>query len=86
LVTGSVLALIPVVPVVAVYLWLDPLRGRAVVPLLFAFGWGAAVATFGALVINTASSEAIKASGGDPTTSAFLVAPFVERGSRGWRC
>jgi protease PrsW len=83
LVTGSVLALIPVVPVVAIYLWLDRYEAEPRSLLLFAFGWGAAVATFGALVINTASSEAIEASGGDPTTSAFLVAPFVEEGFKG---
>jgi protease PrsW len=83
LITGSVLAMIPVVPVVAVYLWLDRYEAEPVSLLLFAFAWGAAVATFGALVINTASSEAIKASGGDPITSSFLVAPFVEEAFKG---
>jgi protease PrsW len=83
LVTGAVLALIPVAPVVGVYLWLDRYEAEPTSLLLFAFGWGAAVATFGALVINTASSEAIRDAGGDPTTSAVLVAPFVEEGFKG---
>ena len=83
LVTGSVLALVPVVPVVGIYLWLDRYEAEPASLLIFTFGWGAAVATFGALVINTASSQAIKASGGDPTTSAVLVAPFVEEGFKG---
>jgi protease PrsW len=83
LVTGSVLAMIPVVPVIGIYLWLDRYEAEPPSLLVFAFGWGAAVATFGALVINTASSQAIKASGGDPTTSAILVAPFVEEGLKG---
>jgi RsiW-degrading membrane proteinase PrsW (M82 family) len=83
LVTGTVLAAIPVVPVVATYLWLDRYEAEPPSLLAFTFFWGAAVATFGALVINTASSEAIKASGGDPTSSALLVAPFVEEGFKG---
>jgi protease PrsW len=83
LVTGSVLAMIPVVPVIGVYLWLDRYEAEPTSLLLFAFCWGAAVATFGALVINTASSEAIKASGGDPSAAAVLVAPFVEEGFKG---
>jgi RsiW-degrading membrane proteinase PrsW (M82 family) len=83
LATGIVLASIPVVPVIAVYLWLDRYEAEPPSLLVFAFAWGAAVATFGALVINTASSQAIKASGGDPTSAAFLVAPFVEEGFKG---
>ena len=83
LVTGVVLAAIPVFPVVATYLWLDRYEAEPPSLLAFAFCWGAAVATFGALVINTASSQAIKASGGDPMSSAFLVAPFVEEGFKG---
>jgi RsiW-degrading membrane proteinase PrsW (M82 family) len=83
LITGLVLAAIPVVPVVATYLWLDRYEAEPPSLMAFAFLWGAAVATFGALVINTASSEAIKASGGDPMSASFLVAPFVEEGFKG---
>jgi protease PrsW len=83
LLTGVVLAAIPVFPVVATYLWLDRYEAEPPSLLAFAFFWGAAVATFGALVINTASSEAIKASGGDPMSASFMVAPFVEEGFKG---
>jgi len=83
LVTGSVLALVPVVPVIGIYLWLDRYEAEPPSLLIFAFAWGAGVATFGALVINTASSQAIKAAGGDPSTSAVLVAPFVEEALKG---
>jgi RsiW-degrading membrane proteinase PrsW (M82 family) len=51
--------------------------------LVSAFAWGAGVATFGALVINTASVHAIQASGGDPTTGAIVVAPVVEESLKG---
>jgi RsiW-degrading membrane proteinase PrsW (M82 family) len=81
--TGVVLAAIPVLPVVTVYLWLDRYEAEPVSLLVFAFSWGAAVATFGALVINTASTEVIRASGGDPTSASFLVAPFVEETFKG---
>lgn len=83
LVTGTVLAAIPVLPVVTVYFWLDRYEAEPTSLLIFAFAWGAAVATFGALVINTASTEVIRASGGDPTSASFLVAPFVEEGFKG---
>lgn len=83
LVTGTVLAVIPVLPVVVIYLWLDRYEAEPPSLLVFAFGWGAAVATFGALVINTASSEVIRSAGGDPMSASFLVAPFVEEGFKG---
>jgi RsiW-degrading membrane proteinase PrsW (M82 family) len=83
LITGAVLAAIPVFPVIGAYLWLDRYEAEPNSLLVFAFLWGAAVATFGALVINTASSETIKAAGGDPTSASFLVAPFVEEGFKG---
>ena len=81
--TGGLLAFVPVVPVISLYLWLDRYEAEPPSLLVFAFSWGAAVATFGALVINTASGEAIRASGGDPTSAAVLVAPFVEEGFKG---
>jgi RsiW-degrading membrane proteinase PrsW (M82 family) len=82
-VTGLVLAAVPVLPVTIVYFWLDRYEAEPTSLLLFAFGWGAAVATFGALVINTASTEAIRSAGGDPMSASFLVAPFVEEGFKG---
>jgi protease PrsW len=83
LVTGAVLAAIPVFPVVATFLWLDRYEAEPTSLLALAFAWGAGFATFGALVINTASLAAIKAAGGDMTTTAVFVAPFVEEAFKG---
>ncbi len=83
LLTGAVLAAIPVFPVVATLLWLDRYEAEPRSLLAAAFAWGAGVATFGALVINTASVAAIRASGGDPTAGAVLVAPVVEETFKG---
>ena len=83
LVTGVVLASIPVFPVVATFLWLDRYEAEPPALLTLAFAWGAGVATFGALVINTASLEAIQNAGGDLADTAVFVAPFVEEAFKG---
>ena len=83
LVTGTVLAAIPVVPVVATYLWLDRYEAEPPSLLFFAFAWGAGLATFGSLAINTFSIAAIQASGGDITAGAVVVAPLVEESFKG---
>ena len=83
LVTGAVLAAIPVFPVVATFLWLDRYEAEPPSLLALAFAWGAGVATFGALVINTASLIAIKSAGGDVNTTAIFVAPVVEEAFKG---
>lgn len=83
LVTGVVLAVIPVVPVVATFLWLDRYEAEPPSLLALAFAWGAGFATFGALVINTASMIAIRSAGGDLSTTAVFVAPFVEEAFKG---
>lgn len=83
LVTGVVLAAIPVFPVIAAFLWLDRYEAEPRSLLAFAFAWGAAVATLGALVVNTASLAAIQAAGGDLTTAAVVVAPVVEESAKG---
>ncbi len=81
--TGGVLAAIPVFPVIATLLWLDRYEAEPPALLALAFGWGAGVATLGALVINTASLVAIKNAGGDVSTTAVLVAPVVEEAFKG---
>jgi RsiW-degrading membrane proteinase PrsW (M82 family) len=83
LITGAVLAAIPVFPVVATFLWLDRYEAEPTSLLALAFAWGAGFATFGALVINTASMIAIKAAGGDVSATAVFVAPFVEEAFKG---
>ncbi|TNM59939.1 PrsW family intramembrane metalloprotease [Streptomyces sp. NP160] len=80
---GAVLALLPVVPVVAAILWLDRYEHEPPGQLVFAFAWGAFVATFVSLVLNTSSMELIRAAGGNPDSAAVLVAPFVEETTKG---
>ena len=82
-VTGIALAAVPVFPVVAAFLWLDRYEAEPPSLLAFAFAWGAGVASFGALVVNTASLQAIHDAGGDPTTTALVVAPVVEEALKG---
>jgi RsiW-degrading membrane proteinase PrsW (M82 family) len=83
LAVGLVLAALPVFPVVAAFLWLDRYETEPPSLLAFAMAWGAGVATLGALEINTASVEAIRDSGGDPTVGALFVAPVVEEALKG---
>jgi RsiW-degrading membrane proteinase PrsW (M82 family) len=83
LITGAVLAAIPVFPVVATFLWLDRYEAEPTSLLALTFAWGAGFATFGALVINTASMSAIRAAGGDVSATAIFVAPFVEEAFKG---
>jgi RsiW-degrading membrane proteinase PrsW (M82 family) len=82
-VTGVALAAVPVFPVVAAFLWLDRYEAEPPSLLAFAFAWGAGVASFGAIVVNTASLEAIREAGGDPTTTVLVVAPLVEEALKG---
>lgn len=77
-ITAVVLALVPVVVVVATFLWLDrwePEPGRT---LLFAFLWGGGVATLGALFVNSF----VDLSYGQ-AASAVVSAPLVEEGLKG---
>lgn len=83
LAVGFVLALLPVAPVVAAFLWLDRHEAEPASMLLFAFGWGAAVSTLISLFLNTASAVVLAGSGGDPEIAMFTVAPLVEETTKG---
>jgi RsiW-degrading membrane proteinase PrsW (M82 family) len=82
-VTGTLLAAIPVFPVVAAFAWLDRYEAEPASLLAFAFAGGAGVASFGALVVNTASLQAIRDAGGDPSTTVLVVAPLTEEALKG---
>jgi RsiW-degrading membrane proteinase PrsW (M82 family) len=81
--TGLVLAAVPVFPVVAAFLWLDRYEAEPPSLLAFAFAWGAGVASFAALVVNTASLQAIHEAGGDLAPTLLVVAPVVEEALKG---
>jgi len=83
LVTGFVVALVPVLVVVPALLWLDRFEAEPTSLLLFTFAWGAVVATFVALVVNTYSTVLLRDAGGDISTTAVLVAPWVEETAKG---
>jgi protease PrsW len=80
---GIALASVPVFVVVPALLWLDRFEAEPTGLLLFAFGWGAAVATLVAILVNSTSIALLKASGGDVTAGAVVIAPFVEETCKG---
>lgn len=82
-VTGLLLALVPVGIVLPALLWLDRLEAEPVRQLVFAFGWGAIVATAVALLVNSYSLSVLTRYGGDVSTASVLVAPWVEETSKG---
>jgi RsiW-degrading membrane proteinase PrsW (M82 family) len=83
LLVGFALALVPVFIVVPALLWLDRFEAEPTALLLFAFGWGAVVATLIAVLVNSTSIAVLKASGGDVTSAAVVIAPVVEETCKG---
>ena len=83
LLPGLLLAAVPVGPVLATVLWLDRHEAEPPHLLAFAFGWGACVASLGALVLNTLSSELLARAVGDVTSTSVVVAPLVEESLKG---
>ena len=72
-------ALIPVGIVVPIFLWLDAYEAEPTRLLVFAFAWGAVIATTTALLLNTASMILLVSATADPEAlAAVLVAPVVE--------
>jgi RsiW-degrading membrane proteinase PrsW (M82 family) len=81
LVTGMVLASIPVAPLIASYLWLDRYEPEPRSLLVLGLGWGAFVATAAALLLQMFEPVIFR------TTDAFLgtiVAPITEEGAKGF--
>ncbi|NAZ83540.1 PrsW family intramembrane metalloprotease [Kineococcus sp. R8] len=83
LVPGLLLAAVPVGPVLATVLWLDRHEAEPPHLLAFAFGWGACVASLGALVLNSLSSQLLARAVGDVTNTSVVVAPLVEESLKG---
>lgn len=84
---GFVLALVPLVIVLAGVLWLDRWEPEPKVLLLVALLWGAGVSTLTSLFINTAITQAIYDSTQDAyganVLGAVVVAPIVEELAKG---
>jgi RsiW-degrading membrane proteinase PrsW (M82 family) len=77
---GLVLAILPVGPLVACYLWLDRYEPEPVRLLLLAFAWGAVVATGAAILLQTADALINSSS---TVWSAVVMAPITEEAGKG---
>ncbi len=80
LAVGLVLAVLPVPPLVGVYLWLDRYEPEPLRLLATAFAWGALVATTLALLIQYAD---IALNDSPEAWSAVVVAPITEEATKG---
>jgi RsiW-degrading membrane proteinase PrsW (M82 family) len=79
-------ALLPVVPVVAVFLWIDRWEPEPAKLLWLAFAWGACGATLTALLINNTAAvvgDLLLGKGGGDTVSAVVSAPLIEEAAKG---
>lgn len=69
-----------------VFIWADRYRPQRLVVWYLTLGWGAAVATFISIHVNTWAGQQLAVAGnGDPATSAraaIFVAPFVEEAAK----
>lgn len=80
LVVGTVLAAIPVVPLIGVYVWLDRYEPEPRSLLVMGLAWGAFVATSVALVLQAFDIFAL---GADQTSTGVVVAPLTEEAAKG---
>ena len=83
---GTFAAVLPVIPVVAAFLWVDRWEPEPARLLLVAFLWGACVATFVSSIVNDTASvigDAILGRGIGSFVSAVISAPLVEEGLKG---
>lgn len=78
-------ALLPVGPVVAVFLWIDRWEPEPAKLLWLAFAWGACGATLTALLINNTAEvvgDLLLGKGGGDTISAVVSAPLIEEAAK----
>ncbi|MGN6251138.1 MAG: PrsW family intramembrane metalloprotease [Marmoricola sp.] len=80
LVVGTLLAAVPVVPLVGCYLWLDRYEPEPRSLLVLGLGWGAFVATSIALVLQAFDTFAL---GAGEASTGVVVAPLTEEGAKG---
>lgn len=83
---GALAAFIPAVGYLLIFLWLDRYDPEPLVPLVFAFGWGALFAILVSGIFNAvfgeAAMSALGSSTGD-TLTGIISAPFIEEATKG---
>ncbi|MDQ4119163.1 MAG: PrsW family intramembrane metalloprotease, partial [Actinomycetota bacterium] len=83
---GTLCAMLPVVPVVATFLWVDRWEPEPPRLLLAAFAWGAGLSALVALLINSSASAVLDAAAGrgaGDLLAPVVVAPIVEESVKG---
>ncbi|MFZ0531206.1 MAG: PrsW family intramembrane metalloprotease [Propionicimonas sp.] len=69
-----------------VFVWVDRFRPQRLLVWFLALGWGASIATFISIHVNTWAAQQMAVTGnGDPATSAraaIFIAPFVEEAAK----
>jgi len=80
LVVGILLAAVPLAPLISVYMWLDRYEPEPRSLLVLGLGWGAFVATSGALVLQLFDTVIFES---DDTFTAAVVAPITEEAAKG---
>jgi len=84
-VVGLVLASLPVLPLVAAFVWLDRFEPEPPVHLVVLFLWGATVAALAAALLNQLGSAVLSQalSGAGTAQAAVFIAPWVEEAAKG---
>ncbi len=83
---GTMAAVLPVLPVVATFLWVDRWEPEPSQLLIAAFLWGAGIAVLGAAIVNDTAAvlgERLLGSGGGELVSAVISAPVAEEAFKG---
>jgi len=83
---GAMAAVLPMLPVVAAFLWVDRWEPEPARLLLAAFLWGAGISVLGASMVNdtaTAFGEQVLGTGGGDLVGAVISAPVVEEALKG---
>ncbi|MFC7550835.1 PrsW family intramembrane metalloprotease [Plantactinospora sp. GCM10030261] len=78
LLIGIAAAVVPVPVLVAAFLWLDRYEPEPTRYLVLCFAWGASVATYASLQVNSFAAERFQVWGLPDALVAVLVAPFIE--------
>lgn len=80
---GITMAFVPVVIISGIYLWLDRYEPEPARTVVFAFCWGAFIATLVSIFINTEAARLIGETRSGGLRAAVFVAPPVEEFAKG---